>query len=45
MLADADEPTRTRVLSTVRGAFDPYVHGAEVRFDAACWTIGARSAG
>ncbi len=42
ILHDADERTRTRVIETVRPAFDPYVHGAEVRFNAACWTIGAR---
>jgi hypothetical protein len=26
----------------VRAAFDPYVHGTEVHFTAACWTVGAR---
>jgi SAM-dependent methyltransferase len=41
-LEDADEPTRARVVSAVRPAFDRYVHGAGVRFTAACWTIGAR---
>jgi SAM-dependent methyltransferase len=40
---DADERTRQRVIETVRPAFDPYVHGAEVRFQAACWMIGARA--
>jgi SAM-dependent methyltransferase len=40
-LREADEPTRTRVLSTVRAAFDPYVHGEEVRYTAACWMVGA----
>jgi SAM-dependent methyltransferase len=45
MLAGVDEPTRTRVVATVRRAFDAYVHGDEVRFDAACWTIRARSLG
>jgi hypothetical protein len=43
ILHEADEPTRNRVLETVRPAFEPYVHGAEVRFVAACWMIGARS--
>ena len=43
MLAEADEQARTRVIAEVRHAFDPYVHGDEVRFDAACWTICARS--
>ena len=42
-LQEADERTRTRVIEKVRAAFDPYVHGAEVRFTAACWTIGARA--
>jgi ubiquinone/menaquinone biosynthesis C-methylase UbiE len=43
MLAEADEPARARVTARVREAFDPYVHGDEVRFDAACWKISARS--
>lgn len=42
-LQEADPQTRTRVAATVRAAFDPFVHGAEVRFTAACWMIGARS--
>jgi SAM-dependent methyltransferase len=42
-LRDADERTRTQVIQTVRAAFDPYVHGAEVRFTAACWMVGARA--
>jgi SAM-dependent methyltransferase len=41
-LGQADEPTRTRVLQTVRAAFDPFVHGDEVRYTAACWMVGAR---
>jgi SAM-dependent methyltransferase len=40
----ADEETRTRVIGAVRAAFEPYVHGAEVRFTAACWMITARTA-
>jgi ubiquinone/menaquinone biosynthesis C-methylase UbiE len=40
-LVGADEETKNRVLEKVRGAFDPYVHGTEVRFDAACWSVGA----
>jgi ubiquinone/menaquinone biosynthesis C-methylase UbiE len=43
VLHQADEPTRTRVTATVRAAFDPYVHGAEVRFTAACWMVAARA--
>jgi len=44
ILHEADERTRTRVVETVRAAFDPYVHGDEVRFDAACWQVVARPA-
>jgi SAM-dependent methyltransferase len=43
VLDEADEPTRIRVVEKVRVAFDPYVHGDEVRFDAACWMACARS--
>jgi SAM-dependent methyltransferase len=43
VLQDADDTTRMRVIETVRAAFDPYVHGNEVRFNAACWTVGARA--
>ena len=42
VLQSADEPTRKRVSETVRAAFDPYVHGADVRFTAACWSVVAR---
>ena len=42
VLPEADERTRARVVETVRAAFDPYVHGPEVRFTAACWTVTAR---
>lgn len=41
VLEDADVGTRKRVIETIRAAFDPYVHGAEVRFIAACWMINA----
>ena len=44
ILHEVDEQTRTQVIETVRPAFDPYVLGAEVRFNAACWMIGARGA-
>ncbi|MFC5743739.1 class I SAM-dependent methyltransferase [Dyella tabacisoli] len=43
VLHQADEPTRTEVIETVRAAFDPYVDGAEVRFNAACWMVVARA--
>lgn len=41
-LREVDDATRVRVVETVRAAFEPFVHGDEVRFDAACWMIGAR---
>ena len=37
VLQEVDERTRTGVIATIRAAFDPYVKGANVRFDAACW--------
>lgn len=42
VLQQVDEQTRSRIIAAVRAAFAPYVHGAEVRFTAACWMIGAR---
>jgi SAM-dependent methyltransferase len=42
-LQEADEATRARVLKAIRPAFDPYVHGDEVRFSAACWRVAACS--
>ncbi|WP_280156398.1 class I SAM-dependent methyltransferase [Piscinibacter sp. XHJ-5] len=44
-LHEADERTRTRVIETVRAAFQPFVHGAEVHFNAACWRVEARANG
>ena len=41
VLEEADEQTRTHVMATVRAAFEPYVHGAEVCFTAACWMVAA----
>jgi len=41
LLQDADEATRARVAESIRGAYDPYVHGDQVRFTAACWMISA----
>ena len=43
VLEDADEATRREVIDTMRAAFDPFVHGDEVRFTAACWAIGAKA--
>jgi SAM-dependent methyltransferase len=42
-LQEADEGTRARVVERVRPAFDLYVHGTDVRFTAACWSVGART--
>jgi SAM-dependent methyltransferase len=44
ILQEADDRTRGRVIETVRAAFDPFVHGSEVRFSAACWMISGRAA-
>lgn len=43
VLPDADEATRRAVIDVVRAAFDPFVHGDEVRFVAACWMVSARA--
>ena len=43
VLEDADETTRIRVLEAVRAAFEPFVHGAEVRYVAACWMVSAKA--
>ncbi|MBR1206310.1 MULTISPECIES: class I SAM-dependent methyltransferase [unclassified Bradyrhizobium] len=43
MLRGMEEPRRAQVIETVRGAFDRYVHGNEIRFTAACWMVAARA--
>lgn len=43
VLQQGDEATRSRVIETVRPAFDRFVDGDTVRFVAACWDIGARA--
>src|SRR5437868_752053 len=43
VLQEADERARMQIVETVRAAFEPYVHGDEVRFAAACWMVGARA--
>ncbi len=43
ILHEVDDRTRTQVIETVRAAFEPYVHGAEVRWTAACWMVGTRA--
>lgn len=41
VLPDVEEPLRGRVIDVVRAAFEPFVHGDQVRFDAACWLVSA----
>jgi len=43
VLQEKDDDTRQRIIDVVRPAFDPYVHGTDVRFIAACWMISARA--
>jgi len=43
VLHESDAPTRARIIERVRVAFNPYVHGDEIRFNTACWKITARS--
>ncbi|MGF6429247.1 MULTISPECIES: class I SAM-dependent methyltransferase [Bradyrhizobium] len=44
MLQAMEEARRTQVIETVRGAFDRYIQGTEIRFTAACWMVAARAA-
>jgi ubiquinone/menaquinone biosynthesis C-methylase UbiE len=43
ILQQVDPDTRSQVVDAVRGAFEPFVHGDEVRYRAACWMIVARA--
>jgi len=43
VIQDTDDTTRARIIERVRAAFDPYISGAEVRFNAACWVADARA--
>lgn len=43
LLQGMEEPRCTEVIETVRGAFDRYIHGNEIRFTAACWMVAARA--
>ena len=43
VLQEMDDRARARIVEAVRPAFDPYVHGTDVRFNAACWMVGARA--
>ena len=42
-LKQADSATRDHVFGVIRAAFDPFVEGDTVRFNAACWMIEARA--
>jgi SAM-dependent methyltransferase len=42
-LQDVDGSTRKRIVEAVRAAFCSFVHGDEVRFSSACWTVRARA--
>lgn len=44
ILRQVDDRARSQVIETVRAAFAPYVHGAEVCYTAACWMVSARAA-
>lgn len=41
LLQTVDDHTRQQVASTARAAFEPFIHGDEVRYTAACWDIRA----
>jgi SAM-dependent methyltransferase len=41
ILHEADVATRQKVVEALRAAFEPYVHGSEARFTAACWMVNA----
>ena len=43
LLQEMDDRVRAHIVEAVRPAFDPYVHGTDVRFNAACWMVGARA--
>jgi SAM-dependent methyltransferase len=43
VLQDVDESTRQRVIAAVRAGYDPFVHGDQVRYTAACWLVQARA--
>jgi SAM-dependent methyltransferase len=42
-LQELDAGARTQLMEKVRAAFEPYVHGDEVRFGTACWIVAARA--
>jgi len=45
VLHEADGPTRNRIIDAVRPAYDAFVHGDEIRFNAAAWLVVARPSG
>jgi hypothetical protein len=42
-LQQVDAPARERIVDGVSAAFARYLEGDDVRFDAACWEVSARS--
>ena len=43
VLPELDERTRARMLEVARAAFESYVQGDWVSYDAACWSVEARA--
>jgi len=43
VLHEVDERVRAEFIEKVRAALEPYVHGPEVRFAAACWMVAAEA--
>jgi SAM-dependent methyltransferase len=43
VLQDVDDATRARAIAAVLAAFAPFIDGDQVRFTAACWSVGARA--
>jgi hypothetical protein len=41
VLPTLERERREHVMATVRAAFEPYLHGDEARFTAACWVLKA----
>jgi SAM-dependent methyltransferase len=45
VLHEADGSARNRIIDAVRPAYDAFVHGDEIRFNAAAWLVAARPSG
>lgn len=43
ILGAMNDRERMRAMERIRPAFDPYVRGTDVCFNAACWMVGARA--